>query len=77
MTTQEIKTALTEYATEDTQIAIESGSMAICDTKKGVITLNHENGIFQSYNQMGEKLTGKMQRKQMIVWLVNNYRVEA
>ncbi len=77
MTTTEIKTALTGFAKEDTQIAIENDSMSITDTKKGVINLNHNNGTFQAYNNMGEELTGKVNREKMITWLVEQYQVEA
>ena len=77
MTTQEIQLALTECATEDTQLALDNGSMAVTGTKKGVITINAEHNNLQAYNNMGEQLTGKMNQQKMIEWLAAQYVVEA
>tara|TARA_R110001592_G_scaffold204577_1_gene454626 strand:+ start:412 stop:645 length:234 start_codon:yes stop_codon:yes gene_type:complete len=76
MTTLEINIALKQYANEDAMIAKENGSMSICDTKKGVINVNFENGFFQAYNNRGEQLTGSMQQNRFENWLTNQYIVD-
>lgn len=75
MQNQEIKKALTEYATEDTNIAKENGSMAITGTKIGVITLNFNNGWFIALNNMAVELTGTCTQQEMIDWLIDQYEV--
>lgn len=76
MTTQEINNELKLYAQEDTQLAIQGGAMSVTDTKVGVINLNYDNNMFEAFNNMGEALTGKMNRENMINWLVSQYIVE-
>jgi len=75
MKNSEIQNALREYATEDTNFAIQSGSMAITETKKGVVTINYSNSNFQAYNNNGEELTGKINRELMINWIMNIYTI--
>ena len=76
MTTLEIYKALKKYAKEDTTIAKENGSMSICDTKRGVINVNYNNGFFQAYNNKGEELIGSMLQNRFENWLVDQYIVE-
>jgi|TARA_S200002703_G_scaffold154568_1_gene157589 uncharacterized membrane protein len=76
MTNLEIFKALKEYANEDATIAKENGQMSICDTKRGVINVNYDNGFFQAYNNMGEQLTGSMVQNRFENWLTDQYIVE-
>jgi hypothetical protein len=75
MTNTDLQNALKGYANEDVALAIEESSMCITGTKKGVISINHENGFLQSFNNMGEELTGKMDESGMVDWLMNQYVV--
>lgn len=74
MTNLEIFTALKEFAREDANIAKENGAMSICDTKRGVINVNYDNGFFQAFNNMGEQLTGSMPQNRFENWLVDQYQ---
>lgn len=76
MTTTELNEIIKGYAKEDVTLAIEESTMCITGTKKGVITINHENGFLQSFNNMGEELTGKMDESGMVNWLMNQYVIE-
>ena len=75
MTKTELNKVLKGYAKEDVTIAIDNDSMCVTGTKKGVITINHENGVLEAFSNMGELLTGKIDKDQMIIWLTNQYTV--
>ena len=75
MTNQDIKEALIEYATEDTQTAIDNDTMCITDTKVGLITLNYENGVFIAYDRLGIQITEQLDRERAIKWLTEQYVV--
>ncbi len=49
---------------------------SICDTKRGVINVNYNNGFFQAYNNKGEELIGSMLQNRFENWLVDQYIVE-
>ena len=71
MTISESKKELKKYAQEDAQLAIENSTMAITDCKFGVITLNHNAGLFQAFDNMGNAITTKMNMPQIESWLVD------
>ena len=76
MTNIEISTTLKAYALEDMGYAREGGTMAITDTKIGIITLNHSDGMYQAFNRMGEMFTGRLDSEHMQKWLAEKYIVE-
>lgn len=77
MTTQEIQTALLKYAKSDVNAAQKRGEIAICGTKQGNISLTFENGSFQAFGfNTGETLTQALAKKEMILWVSNQYQVE-
>ena len=77
MTAQEIKTALNEYATEDVQLAKDSGGCFITDTKLGCIDLEYNGRAFSARTNNGGLHKFSYDEADMIVWLANQYVVEA
>ena len=74
MTQVELDQLLIEYAQQDLGYAKEDGTIAICETLKGLVTINYlGNDIYQAYNNMGEQLTGAMNEARMIVWVTKIY----
>ena len=56
LTAVEIQNIRNEYANEDFAILMESGYMAITNTKHGLICLEVENGEFKADNGAGQVL---------------------
>ena len=75
MTKQELQSQLEVYAKEDLAIAKEQGSVIICETLEGVITINYEDEEFQAFNHKHEQLTYWIHEGRMINFLVRTYDV--
>jgi len=63
------------YATLDINLLQSEGSMAITDTKLGVISGEYENGTFTFRNVKGEKVFSG-NKKEAIDFVKNNYQLE-
>ena len=79
MTTQEISLAieLVKFAESDIRIAQKKGVMAICQTKIGNVELVFDGTFFQAFNFNNTAIehTGKMVKKDMVIWLASIYEV--
>ena len=75
MTKQELQSQLEVYAKEDLAIAKEQGSVIICETLEGVITINYKDEEFQAFNSKGEQLTYWIYEGRMLNFLVRTYDV--
>lgn len=65
----------TKYATQDVNLLQKEGSMAITDTKKGVIFGEHKEGFFTFTNRNGDKLFSG-NKQEAIEFVKDNYEVE-
>lgn len=63
------------FAKEDVKLLQEEGSIAITDTKLGVITGEYKNGIFTFRNSQGNKVF-EGNKKEAIDFVKNNYQLE-
>ena len=73
----ELNNTLVEYANEDLGYARTSGSIAIADTLRGLITINCTMNIYKAFNSLGEALTGDINEERMTNWLISQYDTTA
>jgi hypothetical protein len=79
MTAQEIQAIKLQYAHEDLQTLKDSKcqSMAITNTRHGVVNLSIQDGKYYACNSNGHYLIGPhMNDKSMINWIASIYTVE-
>ena len=74
MTQSQLDQMLLAYAKQDLSYAKQGGTIAICETLKGLVTINYlGSDIYQAFNNMGEQLTGAMDEARMVVWVSKIY----
>lgn len=71
----DIEKAKLKYAKEDIALLEKQGSMAITDTKHGILWGNHSNGVFSFNDNKGNDLF-KGNKQQAIEFVKNAYTIE-
>jgi len=73
MTRLKLNKILVDCAIEDMGIAKERGQVAIEQTLKGLITLEHDNECYRVMDRFGDYLTGLMDGLETIEYLTGAY----